>query len=194
MNKTPQTIQLHTCHSVAPALSSGAGHQPRTFTPWDGRRPFPPGKNQRLSTFLFSVILWFGLLFAQHAQAYYAAEFGRWINRDPIGEDGGYNLYLFNQNNTVLSIDAFGHATKLLGTLSCPTCFYECNVMPNTKPTGPAWDPVLKSWICIYPTVCTEKGGFSCDGSHTGPWLVALKLPAGSPATCPARKRFVGFY
>ncbi len=33
---------------------------------------------------------------------------GRWINRDPIGERGGRNLYIFIQNTPIINIDALG--------------------------------------------------------------------------------------
>jgi RHS repeat-associated protein len=33
---------------------------------------------------------------------------GKWLNRDPIGEEGGENLYGFCGNNGVFSIDVFG--------------------------------------------------------------------------------------
>ena len=42
------------------------------------------------------------------ASAFYDAHLGRWITRDPIGEDGGKNLYLFVGNNAINAVDAFG--------------------------------------------------------------------------------------
>lgn len=33
---------------------------------------------------------------------------GRWISRDPIAEEGGYNLYCFVNNETVSSFDFKG--------------------------------------------------------------------------------------
>jgi RHS repeat-associated protein len=39
---------------------------------------------------------------------YYSVEIGRWINRDPLGENGGLNLYGFVNNRPVISIDANG--------------------------------------------------------------------------------------
>ena len=39
---------------------------------------------------------------------YYDPETGRWINRDPMGEEGGYSLYAFVQNNPMNLIDLFG--------------------------------------------------------------------------------------
>ena len=46
-------------------------------------------------------LLYYGLRF-------YNPETGRWINRDPIGEDGGYNLYGFAGNDLVGAIDFLG--------------------------------------------------------------------------------------
>ena len=39
---------------------------------------------------------------------YYSPEFGRWIKRDPIGEDGGVNLYAMVGNNPVRYWDIWG--------------------------------------------------------------------------------------
>jgi len=39
---------------------------------------------------------------------YYSPELGRWINRDPLGELGGMNLYAFVGNNPVIYSDPLG--------------------------------------------------------------------------------------
>jgi RHS repeat-associated protein len=39
---------------------------------------------------------------------YYNSEWGRWINRDPIGEIGGINTYICTNNNTVCNSDSLG--------------------------------------------------------------------------------------
>lgn len=39
---------------------------------------------------------------------FYAPAIGRWINRDPIGETGGINLYGFVQNNPITNYDQLG--------------------------------------------------------------------------------------
>lgn len=39
---------------------------------------------------------------------YYDAVRGRWINRDPIGESGGVNLYLFVSNDGISWVDSLG--------------------------------------------------------------------------------------
>ena len=36
---------------------------------------------------------------------YYTPLLGRWVNRDPIGEDGGANLYVFVFNDTIIGVD-----------------------------------------------------------------------------------------
>ncbi len=48
------------------------------------------------------------LLFQYPAQAFYNPSTGRWINRDPIGEDGGANLSGFAYNNPASLIDGRG--------------------------------------------------------------------------------------
>lgn len=40
--------------------------------------------------------------------AYYQAQQGRWVSRDPIGEEGGINLYANSLNNPANRIDPFG--------------------------------------------------------------------------------------
>jgi RHS repeat-associated protein len=39
---------------------------------------------------------------------FYSSSIGAWINRDPIGEEGGINLYAFVMNNPVNLIDQYG--------------------------------------------------------------------------------------
>ena len=39
---------------------------------------------------------------------YYSAESGRWVNRDPLEEQGGMNIYEFVLNNPIALFDAFG--------------------------------------------------------------------------------------
>ena len=42
---------------------------------------------------------------------YYQPQLGRWISRDPIGEEGGFNFYEFGGNNPISALDFLGLAT-----------------------------------------------------------------------------------
>jgi len=48
---------------------------------------------------------------------YYSSELGRWLNRDPMEEYGGVNLYVAFRNNSISSIDPLG----LYVTYDCRT-------------------------------------------------------------------------
>ena len=43
-----------------------------------------------------------------YQRRFYRPDHGRWLNRDPIEEDGGENLYAFCQNNSILFVDLNG--------------------------------------------------------------------------------------
>jgi len=45
---------------------------------------------------------------------YYSPELGRWLNRDPIGEIGGLNLYALVMNNIVNRYDMMGLASVMI--------------------------------------------------------------------------------
>ncbi len=47
---------------------------------------------------------------------FYSPALGRWINRDPLGEAGGINLYGFVGNNPISFVDPYGLELKYNGT------------------------------------------------------------------------------
>jgi hypothetical protein len=54
------------------------------------------------------------MLFATHtAQAFYNPSTGRWLNRDPMQEDGGENHYVFSGNTSVNWFDILGLTWKV---------------------------------------------------------------------------------
>lgn len=66
-----------------------------------------------------------GLNFPMHRA--YSPTLGRWINRDPIEEDGGINLYDFVNNNPINYTDMFGYKVVSDGTDGLPKgSVYQC--------------------------------------------------------------------
>jgi RHS repeat-associated protein len=47
---------------------------------------------------------------------YYEPSLQRWVNRDPIGESGGINLYSLLRNDALAAVDSFGLAPNQQGT------------------------------------------------------------------------------
>jgi hypothetical protein len=68
----------------------------------------------RKTTLVFFVSLTASVLISTQAKAGYDPTIGRWLNRDPIGEDGGTNLYRYVGNNPVYMIDPFGLWTAVV--------------------------------------------------------------------------------
>src|SRR5688572_19216182 len=46
---------------------------------------------------------------AQLTSAFYDPSLGRWLNRDPIAERGGINLYAYVVNNPIIQFDTLGY-------------------------------------------------------------------------------------
>jgi RHS repeat-associated protein len=94
----------------------------------------------------------------------YDPDLGRWVSRDPIGEDGGLNLYHYTWNNPSNLIDPFGldaialidhsafhgagHVATLVGNNNTGWTYYS----RNGYGTGPFGDPNGESILRTYPT------------------------------------------
>lgn len=61
-----------------------------------------------MKTLLLSAVIALCLLPAQRVAAYYDPGTQRWLNRDPIGERGGINLYGYCGNSPVIYGDPYG--------------------------------------------------------------------------------------
>ncbi|MBK1884771.1 RHS repeat-associated core domain-containing protein, partial [Luteolibacter pohnpeiensis] len=68
---------------------------------------------------------------------YYLTELGRWPSRDPIGEQGGLNLYRFVGNDVLNNRDLLGlvaDASNINDGDPCPTCCETCKGYGGAKP------------------------------------------------------------
>lgn len=80
---------------------------PPKGSPPAGSHPQPDPENQPKSPGLRGLS---GCV-TYYAYRYYDPQLGRWLSRDPIGENGGVNLYEFVGNNSIKNSDLFGLAT-----------------------------------------------------------------------------------
>ena len=60
-----------------------------------------------------------------YQKRFYCPDYGRWLNRDPIEEEGGENLYAFCVNNPIGNYDIFGEKSccKDGRSVSCSDTF-----------------------------------------------------------------------
>jgi hypothetical protein len=84
---------------------------------------------------------------AAKAFAYYMPEQGRWLSRDPIGEDGGKNLNGFAANDPVNKWDRLGHEVGL--------CYYDNNGVWTCR--SPL-QGCCNGQIYLYATHCCRQG------------------------------------
>lgn len=65
-------------------------------------------KVKLLTKFLSTLFFLIPLLASQPVMAFYSPEISRWLNREPIAENGGINLYQFVANNPLNYVDHYG--------------------------------------------------------------------------------------
>lgn len=93
------------------------------------------------------------LLITQSTSAFYDSNLGRWINRDPIGEEDGPNLYTFVANNSISKFDPVG----LSG----------CSRAPCADPCGDAKKQGLNG-SSIAGVVCCGGKKYNCVWTSGG--------------------------
>ena len=108
-----------------------------------------------------------------YGERMYSPELRRWLSRDPIGEEGGVNLYAMCGNDAVNGVDIFG-----LKGCDCPLeralILLEIKVKDATKMTlsNPIevdmnWDRKI-SKLPYRVSVYREYGGYICCDEKTG--------------------------
>ena len=137
--------------------------------------PNASGPYAAVNPYRFSTKPWDDIMSLGYwGERYYDPRLGRWVNRDPIGERGGKNLYGYVHNAPMHAIDAIGHASAIpgegtgtgLGTIML------CALPPRTplscfKEFGP----------CYGGTYVIQNGNCVC-----APWPDG---PHGESHTCP---------
>jgi RHS repeat-associated protein len=112
---------------------------------------------------------------------FYDPNLQRWINRDPMQEFGGWNLYRFSMNSPINSVDAFGLQETNGGTN--PPIIYPLLLPEPTPPTNTLTNPPPNQ-VCI-PDWKTNRqiirGGF--EGSIWFPQLPNLPGQYSPPSS-----------
>lgn len=94
---------------------------------------------------------------------YYNAELGRWGNRDPIGEEGGVNLYAGVENSPMMTTDALGRKAWLMVNAPPGTETYQNDVAEwNAKielSRHELRETLKKSFICLFKWWYQDESG-----------------------------------
>ena len=126
---------------------------------------------------------------------YYNPADGRWINRDPIAEEGGWNLYAFIGNNsikkkdivglisdsvtdTIIAYGAQGMSPKAISDLLGISLAIVCAVLK--QPCPPCPPPKGKSGTRI-DYVPPSRSHHPCPGNHRHRWKFEMHQ---DPKTC----------
>jgi len=112
---------------------------------------------------LFTLLAIFVVSQAQ-AMRWYSPNTGRWFSRDPIGEQGGMNLYVFTRNTPLNRIDVLGLAELQWQHNDCQGC-NGARLSMNTKNTcedNPAGKYVSGA-SGSFSTSCSQNAGDLCD-------------------------------
>jgi hypothetical protein len=111
------------------------------------------------------------LIVPQPGQAFHNPSTGRWLSRDPVGEDGGKNLFLFNQNTPVTTIDPDGRCCCCCAEWISIEDRIDFPTFLNTREMGNSFNVKLGMY---YPGRPGEKAK-SCKFK----WIETTDLPTG---------------
>lgn len=112
---------------------------------------------------------------------YYNASTGRWLNRDPLAEDGGMNLMCFVRNQPLSQSDVDGRSMTLTETLT------PLDMPPTTGPMAnwygatffATWAP--RAWNYKYPfSPCCWKIKFGGKAWLVSWWVPGTSAPDGT--------------
>jgi len=110
----------------------------------------------------------------QQAQAFYNPSTGRWLSRDPIGEEGGVNLYEFGPNSPITGVDTLGDSWY------DP---YSWIYAPNKNTSNPPSDLIDEDNFKVHVGKCQIVVLFGHAHSRSWDWTVD-RCGAGTAVMC----------
>ena len=123
---------------------------------------------------------------ANNASAYYDPGVQKWINRDPVGQRGGLNVYAFVVNNSVGLVDPLGFGRQGPGSLApgeddgCPDGQH-CASQPYPNGGG--------GWLCPNHNCVPDTPPASCppagQAPQPGPTTISVPAPPAPPLPLP---------
>jgi RHS repeat-associated protein len=118
----------------------------------------------------------------------------RWVNRDPLGERGGFNVYEFLENNPVVTIDFLGLAPGYGNPVSGPNGpvgpsgpyippMYIPPLVPRNPKQPTSWPvmPIIPPYM--HTPTCTDSGLWQSPGN--GPVIFDAPGQIGGKAASP---------
>ena len=139
--------------------------------------------------------------FYYYGYRFYTPAWQRWLNRDPIQEAGGINLYEFVGNNPIEELDPFGLQITITGPgapengavylpTNAPLPPFDIGPPPNTLPTGPLGIGALGGTLSGNGIPGYLGSGYkSCEAKDSGQrtdiqYYNGPSCPDGTPQKC----------
>ena len=131
--------------------------------------------------------------FYDYGYRYYSPNLGRWLSKDPIGEQGGLNLYAFEDNHGVNQVDYLGLASfdiffRFLKYL-IRACKWKCcaiyavnDIRPLKRENGEPLFPFTPEELANYSTVNCPESVFGCGSGDTREKALEASLLAAGKA------------
>ena len=133
----------------------------------------PPSTIRRI---LFIFLLALATVLPAHA--WYDPGQGRWCSRDPIGEQGGVNLYGFVGNDCTAKIDVAGLYPTVEEAIRAGYTEAAVNTLKDYSPSPIPTYSINREWCGIVCEVCDEATGihdFIPTPPHPGLWSVPIR-------------------
>jgi hypothetical protein len=112
------------------------------------------------------------------ARAWYDPGQGRWCSRDPIGEQGGVNLYGLVDNDCVTRVDVVGLYPTVEEAIRAGYTEAAVNTLKDYRPSPIQGLSINREWCGIVCEVCDEKTGvrdYVPTKPHPGLWSVPVR-------------------